>query len=49
MWKRKHFKGDRPETAARQWIKDNSHRYQCQLVWVQNGCAVEYRKLRMIG
>lgn len=43
MWTTKHFKTER---AAREFIANNSHRYQCELLFVHNGCVVEYKKLR---
>jgi len=42
MWKIKYFKS---EQKAKQWINDNCHKYQSQLIFVNNGFNVEYRKL----
>lgn len=46
MWTLKKFK---TETAARAWMDANTARYQMTLLFIHNGCAVEYRKLRIIG
>jgi hypothetical protein len=46
MWNVKRFK---TEKAARQWMDGNADRYQMLLVWIHNGCAVEYKRLRVVG
>lgn len=46
MWKYKNFK---TEKAARQWMKDNEHRYNMTLIFVENGFAVEYKPLYVIN
>jgi hypothetical protein len=42
MWTIKRFKTFK---AQSEWIEANQHRYQIQVVIVNNGYAVEYRKL----
>lgn len=46
MWSYKPFK---KHAAAQAWMDKNKHRYQCTLVFVHNGYAVEYKRLRVIG
>jgi hypothetical protein len=43
MWQTKFFK-----TFKRQakWIDKNKNRYQIDIIFINNGYAVEYRKLR---
>jgi len=45
MWTKKYFK-----TLAefRKWIEKNSHKYQIDIIFVNNGMAVEYRPLRRV-
>jgi hypothetical protein len=45
MWTIKHF---RSFAAQESWIERNNHRLQIVRLFVNNGYAVEYRKLRMI-
>jgi hypothetical protein len=45
MWKTKFFK-TQPE--AETWIKTNANKYQADLIFVNNGFAVEYRRLKKI-
>jgi hypothetical protein len=42
MWEVKHFK---THDAQERWIAANGHRYQIRRLFVNNGYAVEYRKL----
>ena len=42
MWNTKIFKN---ETDARMWMQKHDHKYQMQLVFINNGMMVEYRKL----
>jgi len=42
MWNTKVFKN---ESAARTWMENNKYKYQMVLTFINNGCAVEYRKL----
>lgn len=45
MWQTKFFKTfEQQET----WILKNKHRYQIDIIIVNNGYAVEYRKMRKI-
>ena len=46
MWKIKKFK-DRK--AQNRWIYDNEHRYKIVVLFVNNGFAVEYKKLLVLG
>lgn len=46
MWQVKKFKSAATQAA---WIAKNEHRYQMVVLFVNNGFAVEYRKLRRIG
>lgn len=45
MWKVKYF-----ETfeAQQKWIDANEHQYQITVIYVNNGYAVEYKKVRVI-
>lgn len=45
MWDLKYFKTF--EAQAR-WIEKNEYRYEITVLYVANGYAVEYRKLRVI-
>ena len=45
MWKIKKFK---TESSARKWIKDHSHLYICELVFIENEFLVEYKYLHVI-
>jgi hypothetical protein len=45
MWQTKFFKTLEQQEA---WIAKNEHRYQIDIIIVNNGYAVEYRKLRKI-
>ena len=44
MWQVKHFKTFALQEA---WIIKNKPRYQIERLFVNNGYAVEYRKLRI--
>lgn len=46
MWTIKHFAN---EAAQEAWIAANEHRCQIVRLFVNNGYAVEWRKLRVIG
>lgn len=46
MWKSKRFK---TFAAQESWIEKNVCRYQVTRLYVNNGYAVEYRKLRKPG
>jgi hypothetical protein len=46
MWEIKHFKTFAAQEA---WVAKNSCRCQFVRLFVNNGYAVEYRKLRVIG
>ncbi len=46
MWSIKRFK---TFAAQAQWTESNGHRYQIVPLFVNNGYAVEYKKLRVIG
>lgn len=46
MWEVKRFK---TIERQRKWIADNSARYQINVIFINNGYAVEYRKLRVIN
>lgn len=45
MWQTKHFK---TEAAQEAWIERNEGRFQITRLFVNNGYAVEYRKLRRV-
>jgi hypothetical protein len=45
MWTTKYFK---TYQAAIKWIESNKHKYQCDIVYINNGYGVEYRPLRII-
>jgi len=45
MWQTKIFK---TKTALQRWICEKSHRYQWDMIYVNNGWGVEYRKLKKI-
>ena len=45
MWTTKHFKTN---VAMNSWMVRNWHRYQITVLYVNNGYAVEYRKLRLV-
>ena len=44
MWTTKTFPSF---TAQSNWIERNEHRYQITVLYVNNGYAVEYKKLRV--
>lgn len=46
MWTVKKFK---TYAAQEAWIARNAHRYQITRLYVNNGYAVEYKALRVIG
>jgi hypothetical protein len=46
MWKTKFFKTFENQ---KKWIEKNKHRYQIDIILVNNGYAVEYKELRKIG
>ena len=46
MWQVKTFK---TEKSMMKLIKDNEHRLQCEIIFINNGYGVEYRKLRRIA
>ena len=45
MWKIKTFKSDE---LRNKWIADNRHKYQTEVIFINNGYAVEYKKLRKV-
>lgn len=45
MWEFKRFK---TKDSMRKWVNTNKKKYQIEEVFVNNGYAVEYRKLRKI-
>lgn len=45
-WKQKSFK---TAEARDQWMENNSHKYQIERIFTNEGPGVEYRKLRKIG
>jgi hypothetical protein len=45
MWTTKHFKS---QDAMDAWIEKNSHKYQITILYVNNGYALEYKKLRIV-
>lgn len=45
MWEFKEFK---TQEAMERFINKNKHRIQYEIVYINNGFAVEYRKLRRI-
>jgi hypothetical protein len=45
MWTTKHFK---TQDAMDKWIEKNSNKYQITILYVNNGYALEYKKLRML-
>lgn len=45
MWKTKKFK---TESAAREWMEDHEDRYVMQLIFIENGFAVEYKPCYVI-
>ena len=46
MWTTKFFSTLKCQTK---WIELNSHRYDIEVIFVENGYAVQYRKVRFIG
>ena len=46
MWEIKKFKN---ADALARWREANGHRYQIVEIFVNNGYALEVRKLRMVG
>jgi hypothetical protein len=46
MWTIKTFKTNEAKNA---WIEKNGHRYQIVEVFINNGYALDVRKLRIIG
>ena len=44
MWKFKRFNSFADQVD---WINRNDHKYQITVIYVNNGYAVEYRKLRI--
>jgi hypothetical protein len=46
MWQIKRFK---TREKMRAWLDKNSHRIQWEEVFLDNGYAVEWRRLRIIG
>jgi len=45
MWKFKRFSSFSDQVD---WINRNDHRYQITVLYVANGYAVEYKKLRVM-
>jgi len=45
MWQVKKFK---TQQALNDWQANNSHRYQIDIIYINNGFAVEYKPLRII-
>ena len=45
MWQTKTFKTPQAQTD---WIYRNSHRYQINIIFINNGYGVEYRKWKII-
>ncbi len=45
MWKIKHFKTSHDQAN---WIGANDYRYQITVLFVNNGYAVQYRKLMRV-
>jgi len=45
MWNEKFFK---TESEAKKWIEKHSNKYQMDLIFVNNGVVVEYKKLRIL-
>ena len=45
MWTTKYF---RTAKAQKDWIAQNEYRYQITPLFVNDGYAVEYRKLRVV-
>jgi hypothetical protein len=45
MWQTKYFKN---LEAMNTWIEKNEHRYQITRLFVNNGYALEYKKMRII-
>jgi hypothetical protein len=43
MWETKLFP---TEALARAWMTAKAHRYSMVLMWIHNGCAVQYKPLR---
>ena len=46
MWQVKKFN---TRKDMLKWCENNSHRYQIEQIFVNNGYAVEYRQLNIIG
>jgi hypothetical protein len=46
MWQVKKFS---TRKDMLKWCENNSHRYQIEQIFVNNGYAVEYRQLKIIG
>jgi vacuolar-type H+-ATPase subunit F/Vma7 len=45
MWSTKVFK---TEDELKRWIKKNQNKFQYEIIYINNGYAVEYRKLKRI-
>ncbi len=45
MWQKKKFD---TESEAHAWMRKKSGKYQCEFIFGNNCCYVEYRKLRRI-
>ena len=46
MWQTKTFK---TQKQAEQWIKKHDHKYRMNLIFINNGFGVEYKKLLKIS
>ena len=46
MWEYKEFNS---YTEQQRWIIDNENKYQIDIVFIENGFCVEYRKLKIIN
>jgi hypothetical protein len=46
MWKTKEFK---TIESRNNWIRNHKHLYQIEIVFINNGYGVEYKKLRTIN
>ena len=45
MWQTKEFKN---YESMNNWVTANSHKYQIEEIFINNGYSVEYRKLKLI-
>lgn len=45
MWEIKHFKN---YDAVLNFINKNEHKYQMDIIYINDGYAVEYKKLRVV-